>query len=1141
MVDISAITIRNGRGSGYPGGINNDGTLNLLNCVVTANVAAGGNAGGIWNSGTMRLRNCQVMQNQAQLSGGGIFNSRGSLSLLDSTVSGNITESFDGGGIANNGGDVSLMNSTVSGNTAQNQGGGIANDSVLMLANSTISGNSAGTSGGGVYNQSGTADLNNVTIALNSAGSGGGIHGAGGTTNIRNTIIGRNRSAGGADCAGTLNSQGYNLIQDASTCTIASDTTGNITGLDPKLGSLVNNGGPTETHALLPDSPAVEHGNPATPGSGGTACEATDQRGLSRPQGATCDIGAFELDEKQLPPTSTPTVTATSTHTGTPTNTPTMTATATQTEIPPTETPTASPTATATREAPTASPTATATREEPTASPTATATRGRPTRAPTRTPLPTWTPIPSATPSPGPTATPTSPILAVPYLPPVLVTAVPVFEPDLSIHGIEITQGIQCFDTSKGLAGCPDNSLPVVTKKSTTARIYLKYSGLFSGLNNVPVRLHIRANGVWYTANATGNARPTVNQANNDDARVYFNVNFSNDVVVDFYAEVDPNNTIAETNETNNRYPASGYITLTFRRRDTLKIVGQRLRYHPSGYAGNQYAGGWAVNGGAADWYEQVLPIRNNGINYSVKSGYLNWTKRLSGGTSSQNAAAQHDLIKTLNAQWILENAFVWLFTGAFTGADHVYGWVPNAGWSGGHADMPIYPHAGGLGVVGIGTDAPGTSTDNPGRGAVVFGHELTHDYNVKHTNTADSCGSSDDSSDFPYSSSSIQEFGFNPATGKIYNPANTHDLMSYCPPGSKEGWISPFTWNKMFNSLATTVSGVTNEEVEERPFVFSPSQVEESLVVNATIFNPEILGREGGALGDLYRVGSGVTYGLPGGDYAIELRSGDTVLRRQTFAVSFESEYSAHGGDEPPGDPSPTPKMDISFIMPWEAGTTSVVLLHNDTVLDQRPVSGNPPAVVITSPTTPVAWPAGSTQVLTWQGSDPDDDALTYAVFYSHDGGLTWQLLAGELTEQSFSVDVDELAGGSDVRFRVVVTDGVNTAYDETDEAITVPDKAPVVIVTNPLPGQVFAPGALVVLQGIATDLEDGGLPDTAMHWSSNVQGSLGVGPAVAVNSLQPGDHVVTLSATDSHGQVTSVSVPIFVGHRVFLPLIRR
>ena len=127
---------------------------------------------------------------------------------------------------------------------------------------------------------------------------------------------------------------------------------------------------------------------------------------------------------------------------------------------------------------------------------------------------------------------------------------------------------------------------------------------------------------------------------------------FRNDVPVSFYAEVDPNHTISETNEGNNRYPASGTITLNFRKRDTLKTVGWRLRYHPSGYGGEQYASGWAVNGGAADWWEQLLPIRNNGINYVLKSGYLNWTTSLGSGDG------QHSLISYLNLEWMKENLF---------------------------------------------------------------------------------------------------------------------------------------------------------------------------------------------------------------------------------------------------------------------------------------------------------------------------------------------------------------------------------------------------------------------------------------------------------------------------------------------------
>ncbi len=95
-------------------------------------------------------------------------------------------------------------------------------------------------------------------------------------------------------------SEGYNLIADTTTCNITGDTSGNILDVDPELDILADNGGPTPTMHPLAGSPVLDAGNPATPGSGGTACEATDQRGVSRPQDGTddtsavCDIGAVE-------------------------------------------------------------------------------------------------------------------------------------------------------------------------------------------------------------------------------------------------------------------------------------------------------------------------------------------------------------------------------------------------------------------------------------------------------------------------------------------------------------------------------------------------------------------------------------------------------------------------------------------------------------------------------------------------------------------------------------------------------------------------------------------------------------------------------------------------------------------------------
>jgi len=226
-----------------------------------------------------------------------------------------------------------------------------------------------------------------------------------------------------------------------------------------------------------------------------------------------------------------------------------------------------------------------------------------------------------------------------------------------------------------------------------------------------------------------------------------------------------------------------------------------------------------------------------------------------------------------------------------------------------------------------------------------------------------------------------------------------------------------------------------------------------------------------------------------------------------------------------------------VSFIIPWDPSTVSVVLVYNDQVLDSTAVSPNAPQVLITAPTGAEDWAAGSTHTLTWQALDLDGDPLVYAVFYSYDAGATWSLLASDLGIASLDIDTDAMAGGSDVRFRVVATDGLNTGFDETDEAISIPNKLPTASILTPDNNTLFQPGELVVLQGIGVDMEDGTLPDEALHWSSNVQGSLGDGPSVPLNALQPGKHIITLTATDSLGAHSTAETTIFIGYRVYLP----
>ena len=282
-------------------------TLTVINSTFEGNTAYS-DGGAIENSlGVVVLSSSTIIGNTAERFGGGILNG-GTADLTNSTISDN-TAISDGGGIYS-GGTLTVTNSTVSHNSAS-RGGGIFNgssDLILTLRNSTISNNSASSDGGGIDSASGILILTNNTISGNTASRGGGINTANGLPGhgkMVNTIVAGNTATIGADCFGGsfFASLGYNLIGKQFGCGL-NRATGDLVNVNPLLGPLADNGGPTQTHALKPDSPAIDKGNPAVPGSGGSACEAADQRGVDRPVDgdgdgvARCDIGAFEYSPR---------------------------------------------------------------------------------------------------------------------------------------------------------------------------------------------------------------------------------------------------------------------------------------------------------------------------------------------------------------------------------------------------------------------------------------------------------------------------------------------------------------------------------------------------------------------------------------------------------------------------------------------------------------------------------------------------------------------------------------------------------------------------------------------------------------------------------------------------------------------------
>ena len=298
--NLNGLTITGGSaGPAHGGGVEDFGTATLTNCTVSGNSADSG--GGIYADGSLTLTNSTISHNTASNSGGGLFSSGPSTVVTGTTFSGNSALN-GGGGLSLFVGTSTLTDVTVSGNTASNFGGGLELVSgTATLTNVTVSGN-ASSKGGGVYaTRFVAATLTNVTISGNSASTiAGGLYNFFATVTLNNTIVAGN-SVGGTPSDIVVNAPTYdvsgsnNLIGTGGSGGLVNGVNGNIVGVaNPLLAPLRNYGGPTQTIALLPGSPAIDAGSNAL------AIGTTDQRG--EPYVGTVDIGAFESQGFTLAP-----------------------------------------------------------------------------------------------------------------------------------------------------------------------------------------------------------------------------------------------------------------------------------------------------------------------------------------------------------------------------------------------------------------------------------------------------------------------------------------------------------------------------------------------------------------------------------------------------------------------------------------------------------------------------------------------------------------------------------------------------------------------------------------------------------------------------------------------------------------------
>jgi len=418
-----------------------------------------------------------------------------------------------------------------------------------------------------------------------------------------------------------------------------------------------------------------------------------------------------------------------------------------------------------------------------------------------------------------------------------------------------------------------------------------------------------------------------------------------------------------------------------------------------------------------------------------------------------------------------------------------------------------------------------------------VLAHELGHDYDRKHVN----CGGPDpDSLDnyYPYPVCQLDfagpasHVGFDSLTLRPVNPALTGDLMSY----TNTIWISDYTWRGLLQDMpipsaaaqTTFASAPTLAATSQAVFVLgtvSPDlnqgSLEPAWVFPVTSLGAGLLSKWQAIAAPSFQAAGNAP--LAHAYHVRLLDAGGAVLADQVVTPSSAED-----------DPGATAGFALTF--PAPAGTpVRLELLDGSTVLASLQPGPSAPVVTVTQPAAGQVVQAALT--VSFQASDADAaDQLYATVQYSPDGGLTWRALVTNLPQppgvsaMSLPLSLAGLPGATtEALIRVAVSDGLHTTL-ATSQPFTVGNQPPEPAIFSPALDQAVPAGQPVVLQGAATDPEDGFLPDAHLSWT--LDGTpVGTGTNLSVPGLAPGSYAVTLTAIDELGLEQSAQATLVVG----------
>lgn len=457
---------------------------------------------------------------------------------------------------------------------------------------------------------------------------------------------------------------------------------------------------------------------------------------------------------------------------------------------------------------------------------------------------------------------------------------------------------------------------------------------------------------------------------------------------------------------------------------------------------------------------------------------------------------------------------------------DTVYGWLPAEAYQGGLSRL-------GYQMGELVTEKPGVAFGDAGiESNRTFAHELSHTFLRLHTPApkpaeAQACiGPTQPPTDanWPYQDSKIHTWGvdLSASTPILKDPRATFDLMSYCGKESDSNvWVSPWTYTNTLGELLTRATPASNNRLGAGVLV----SVSDYFLVSGLVFSSNIT-----TLDAIYTISKS--------NYVQSENSLSAYCALSQNAQGMTiSEQCFDLADVDPVSGIPIDVSGYALLLPADASVKRIVIRRGAVELISRVLSTNEPAVHITSPIAGSSWGASGTFTISWTGSDLDGDLLTYSVLHSKDGGETWVAISADTTDTQYLVNSGELAGGGQSRIRVMVTDGFSTSAEEVVLAIA--SKAPEVHILSPSDNSTI--GDTAFFSGVSYDIEDKSLTGLSLSWQSDRDGLMGHGTSIAARLSTSGPHTITLSAIDSDGNITSDSIRVFFGNRVFLPQAQR